>query len=107
MARRTSYRIGGPAALFVAAHSYAALARTLSVLAAEGVEWVILGKGSNLLVADEGYDGCVITLDGEFSRHSFGEDGTLTAGAGASLARLVNGSSPARASRAPWAARSP
>ena len=90
LSRHTTYRIGGPAALFVAAHSYAALARTLSVLAAEGVEWVILGKGSNLLVADEGYDGCVITLDGEFSRHSFGEDGTLTAGAGASLARLVN-----------------
>lgn len=90
LSRRTSYRIGGPAALFVAAHSYAALSRTLSVLAAERVEWVILGKGSNVLVADGGYDGCVITLDDEFSRHSLGEDGTLTAGAGASLARLVN-----------------
>ena len=90
LSRHTTYRIGGPAALFVAAHSYAALARTLSVLAAERVEWVILGKGSNLLVADKGYDGCVITLDGEFARHSFAEDGTLTAGAGASLPRLVN-----------------
>lgn len=90
LSRRTTYRIGGPAALFVAAHSYAALSRTLSVLGAEGVEWVIVGKGSNLLVADRGYDGCVITLDGEFSRHTIGEDGALTAGAGASLARLVN-----------------
>ena len=80
----------GPAALFVAAHSYAALARTLSVLEAERVAWVIVGKGSNLLVADDGYDGCVITLDGEFARHTFAEDGTLTAGAGANLSRLVN-----------------
>ena len=90
LSRRTTYRIGGPAALFVAAHSYAALARVLAALAAEHVEWVILGKGSNVLVSDEGYDGCVIVLDGEFSRISMGEGGLVTAGAGASLARLVN-----------------
>ena len=90
LSRRTFYRIGGAAALYVAAHSYEALSRTLAVLAAERVEWVILGKGSNLLVSDEGYRGCVITLDGEFARHSFAEDGALTAGAGSTLSRLVN-----------------
>ena len=90
LSRRTTYRIGGPAALFVAAHSYEALARTLEVLSREGVDWVILGKGSNLLVSDKGYDGCAIVLDGEFARHSFAEDGSLTAGAGATLSRLVN-----------------
>ena len=90
LSRRTTYRIGGPAALFVAAHSYEALARTLEVLSREGVDWVILGKGSNLLVSDKGYDGCASVLDGEFARHSFAEDGSLTAGAGATLSRLVN-----------------
>ena len=90
LSRRTTYRIGGPAALFVAAHSYEALSRTLEVLSREGVDWVILGKGSNLLVSDKGYDGCAIVLDGEFARHSFAEDGSLTAGAGATLSRLVN-----------------
>ena len=90
LSRRTTYRIGGPAALFVAAHSYEALARTLEVLSREGVDWVILGKGSNLLVSDKGYEGCAIVLDGEFARHSFAEDGSLTAGAGATLSRLVN-----------------
>ena len=90
LSRRTTYRIGGPAALFVACHSYAALARTISVLAAERVEWVIVGKGSNLLVSDAGYEGCVIVLDGEFSRISFGDDGSVTAGAGTILSRLVN-----------------
>ena len=90
LSRHTTYRIGGPAALFVAAHSYAALSRTLAVLEAEGVEWVILGRGSNLLVADDGYDGCVILLDGEFARHTISDDATMTAGAGASLAQLVN-----------------
>ena len=90
LSRRTTYRIGGPAALFVAAHSYEALARTLEVLSREGVDWVILGKGSNLLVSDKGYEGCAIVLDGQFARHSFAEDGSLTAGAGATLSRLVN-----------------
>ena len=90
LSRRTTYRIGGPAALFVAAHSYEALARTLEVLSREGVDWVILGKGSNLLVSDKGYDGCAIVLDGQFARHSFAEDGSLTAGAGATLSRRVN-----------------
>ncbi len=90
LSRRTTYRIGGPAALFVAAHSYAALARTVSVLRAEHVEWVILGKGSNVLVSDAGYDGCVIVLDDEFSRMTVDEaEATVTAGAGALLSKVV------------------
>ncbi|MDM8271371.1 UDP-N-acetylmuramate dehydrogenase [Thermophilibacter provencensis] len=91
LSRRTSYRIGGPAALVVVAHSYGALQRTLEVLAQEGVEWVLLGKGSNVLVSDKGYDGCVVLLDGEFSRMTVcAEEATITAGGGAQLARVVN-----------------
>ena len=90
LSRHTTYRIGGPAGLFVAAHSYAALSRTLAVPEPQGVEWAILAKGSNLLVADDGYDGCVILLDGQFARHTISDDATMTAGAGASLAQLVN-----------------
>ncbi len=91
LARHTSYRIGGKADLFVTCHSYHSLRRTIEVLARERVPWVIIGKGSNLLVADEGYRGAVITLGSEFSRFVLDEDGcTLTVGAGAILARLVN-----------------
>lgn len=80
MARRTTCRIGGPAALFCHAHSLQALRKVLAVLAHEHVEWVILGKGSNILVSDGGYDGCVIELGREFSRISFGDDGIVTVG---------------------------
>ena len=91
LARHTSYRIGGKADLFVTCHSYHSLRRTIEILARERVPWVIIGKGSNLLVADEGYRGAVITLGSEFSRFVLGEDGrTVTVGAGAILARLVN-----------------
>lgn len=91
LAKRTSYRIGGPAALLVVAHSYGALQRTLEVLRREGVEWVILGRGSNVLVSDNGYDGCVILLDDEFSRMTVQRDErTIVAGAAVSLSRVVN-----------------
>lgn len=89
MSRHTTYRIGGPAALVAHVGSYGALVATLAVLGREGVAWVILGKGSNLLVSDAGWRGCVILLEGEFSRIQVGE-GSVTAGAAASLARLVN-----------------
>lgn len=91
LARHTSYHIGGPAALLVRAHSYGALARTLEVLGAERVPWVVLGKGSGVLVSDEGYGGCVIQLDDEFSKIAVApEDGSITAGAGATLSKVVN-----------------
>ncbi len=91
LSRRTSYRIGGPAALLARVRDYAALVRTIEVLTREGVRWVILGKGTNVLADDAGYDGCVIVLEGEFSRINVSEeDRSITAGAGAVLARVVN-----------------
>lgn len=91
LARHTTYRIGGSCALYLVCHSYHALRRALSVLDREQVPWVVIGKGSNLLVADEGYEGAVVTLGREFARTRLADDGvTLTVGAGVILARLVN-----------------
>ena len=81
LARHTSYRIGGKADLFVTCHSYHALRRAVAVLDREQVPWVIIGKGSNLLVADGGYRGAVISLGREFQRTVVADDGcTLTVG---------------------------
>lgn len=89
MARRTTYRIGGPTALFVRANTYPALTRVIEVLDQQGVPWVVLGKGSNILVSDKGYIGCVLTLGREFSRVILGENGAVTVGAAAPLTKLV------------------
>ena len=90
LSRRTSYRIGGPARLLILVHSYAALGKVVDVLAAENVDWVILGKGSNVLASDAGYEGAVIILDDEFARVSFDADeGLICAGAGALLSKVV------------------
>ncbi len=88
MARHTTYRIGGPAALYVVADSLADLAQTIRVCDEEGLDWIVLGKGSNVLVADAGYGGVVITLGRDFRKHALdGEE--LRAGAGVVLAHLV------------------
>jgi UDP-N-acetylmuramate dehydrogenase len=88
MTRHTTYRIGGPVALLVECASVADLATATSVLAEEGVDWRVLGKGSNVLVSDDGYEGAVITLGRDFKRHSL-EGDRLRTGAGVILAAIV------------------
>lgn len=88
MARHTTYRIGGPAALYAVCDSVADLSRALEVLAEEDITWITLGKGSNVLVSDEGYDGAVLVLGKEFKRHRT-EEARLRSGAGVILAALV------------------
>ncbi len=84
LSRHTTLRIGGPAETFVAVRTFDGLARTLAVAREEGRRVRILGKGSNVLVADEGVTGFVVVLDGEFLRVEI--DGErVSAGAGASL----------------------
>ena len=89
LAQCTTYRIGGPADLLVTANSYAGLLRTIRLLQEEGVPWVILGRGSNVLAADGGYRGCVVRLGREFQRMSV-DGNSITAGAGVLLPQLVN-----------------
>jgi UDP-N-acetylmuramate dehydrogenase len=60
----------------------------VALLEDRGVEWVVVGKGSNLLVADAGYQGAVLVLGREFKRHT-PEGGLLKTGAGTALAVLV------------------
>ncbi len=88
LARHTTYRIGGPADLFIECDTVHDLAKTLEVLAEEEVESYVLGKGSNVLVSDEGYRGAVLVLGKDFKRHGIEED-RLRSGAGTILAAVV------------------
>jgi UDP-N-acetylmuramate dehydrogenase len=65
----TTYRCGGPLAMLVRADSEKELAGAAEVLAHEGnVDVLVIGRGSNLLVADAGFPGLAIVLGGEFER---------------------------------------
>jgi UDP-N-acetylmuramate dehydrogenase len=60
MSRHTSARIGGPADFFVAAESADDLADAVREAMRQGVRYLVLGAGSNLLVSDRGVRGLVI-----------------------------------------------
>src|SRR3954449_11599474 len=61
----TTWRVGGPAAVLVRVETVAELA-TLATLLPGGVPRLVLGRGSNLLVADAGYAGVVVVLGAGF-----------------------------------------
>lgn len=62
LARHTTYRIGGPAGALVLPRNVDDVAHALHLAAETGTPWLVLGLGSNLLVADRGFDGIVIRI---------------------------------------------
>lgn len=64
MARHISFRTGGPADYFVRVQEEKTLLRVLSLLREEKEPLTVLGRGTNLLVGDGGYRGCIVTLTG-------------------------------------------
>nr|MBC7245879.1 UDP-N-acetylmuramate dehydrogenase [Chloroflexota bacterium] len=60
LSRHTTFGIGGPADLFVVAHTLSELRRYVRLAWEQGVPYFILGSGANLLVSDKGIRGLVI-----------------------------------------------
>lgn len=60
----TTFRIGGPAKVFCKPRNVAELRDVLSLCREQGERIYLLGKGSNILFADEGFDGVVVSLLG-------------------------------------------
>ena len=90
LSKHTSYRIGGPARAYILVNSPAALSAVLTACKADECPWVVVGKGSTLLVSDAGFKGAVIVLAGEFRNWKFDEENArVVVGAGTTLSRLV------------------
>lgn len=89
LATLTSFRVGGPAQLYVAPQKLEALQASFEWAAAEGVAVTLLGAGSNMLVSDRGIPGLVIST--RHLRHTeFNPDtGQVTIAAGEPLPRLA------------------
>ena len=68
VAELTTYRLGGPIAIVVHAGTMPELAALAGVLSRSDAPVLIIGRGSNLLVADAGFAGIGIVLDGSFDR---------------------------------------
>ncbi len=80
LAPMTTFRIGGPADLFVSAQSADVLCTTLASARAAQIPVFLLGKGANILVADKGVRGLVVRCD--IGGIDFLGDGRVRAGAG-------------------------
>ena len=88
MAPLTTFRIGGPAAVFLEPETVEDLHAVARAVARAGVTVAIVGKGSNVLVADEGFAGIVLRLGRGF-RWSARDGDTVTAGAAMPLPALA------------------
>ncbi|MCR4739100.1 MAG: UDP-N-acetylmuramate dehydrogenase [Lachnospiraceae bacterium] len=67
MAGHTTFRVGGPVSCFIEVCDTPELLYCLKVLRENDERFFLLGNGSNLLVHDEGYEGCILKLSGSFS----------------------------------------
>ena len=83
----TTYKVGGPAALLVRAAGPDDLAAVGAAVAATGVDVLVVGKGSNLLVADAGFAGVAVVLGEAFAAVEI--DGTRVRAGGAAALPVV------------------
>jgi UDP-N-acetylenolpyruvoylglucosamine reductase len=89
LAKRTTLRVGGPAEIYIEPASEFELAAIVLFCSQNDVSWMMLGRGSNLLIRDGGIRGVVISLSHPlFSKIEFA-DGKLMCGAGARLKNVA------------------
>ena len=99
---RTTYRVGGPAAILVEARSIADLALVAKAAGASGLPLLVVGRGSNLLVADAGFPGIAVALGPRFEEVRI--DGTsVVAGGATPLPVLARRTAAAGLSGLEWA----
>ncbi|MBA2451491.1 MAG: UDP-N-acetylmuramate dehydrogenase [Chloroflexi bacterium] len=100
LARHTSLRVGGPARYLLESEDGGLVGLALAAAKRAGLSVLALGGGSNLLVAEGGFDGLVV----KYSGNSYavdergGPNGVVTAAAGLAVANLAR-----RLARAGWA----
>lgn len=86
LAPLTTYRIGGPADLFVAVRTSDELATAVEAARAAGTPYFLLGTGANILIGDRGFRGLVIHNQ---ANHVVVEGTRVTAESGATIADLI------------------
>lgn len=88
MSRHTTFRIGGEAACFIRISSEEQLRKLIPYFENVGVEYFVLGKGSNLLVGDKGYPGVILQIS-DACQQIEAEENRLQVQAGAALSKVA------------------
>lgn len=87
MNRHTTFKVGGPCSVFISPKKNE-IPKAIKLCQEYDVPYIILGRGSNVLFSDKGYDGVVIEM-GEANNDITVDDTVITAGAGATLAAVA------------------
>ena len=87
MSKHTSFKIGGPAEIFVKINNVEELKLIIKISKQAEVPITVVGNGSNLLVSDDGIRGIVLKI--EFDKIEIEESGKLKVGSGVKLAFLA------------------
>lgn len=95
LAPYTSFGIGGPADAVIVVENKQELAELLSCFAENSLQYRFIGKGTNLLVADKGFEGVVLLFGKALSKITLqeelkGGETRIRVGGGCSLAKLLN-----------------
>lgn len=87
MNRHTSFRVGGPCSLFISPDKIH-LSGIIAFCKKSALPYVVIGRGSNILVSDNGFEGLVIEIGDAFNKITVSGD-MITAEAGASLSSVA------------------
>lgn len=87
MYKHTTYKVGGPAKIYLKVRDIEALKRAIKYCRKHHVQYLVIGKGSNLLFSDKEYEGVIISLQEHFNTFSV-NGSSIKAGAGVSMIKL-------------------
>lgn len=88
LANHTTMKIGGPADILVIPNRVEAVKDIMDIIKKHDIKWTVIGRGSNLLVLDEGIRGVVIKLGAGLDHLELNED-QVAVGGGYSVVRLA------------------
>lgn len=83
----TTFKIGGECAAVAEINSIAAASHIMKWLKSRGIRFAVLGKGSNIIASDNGFNGVILHFGSDFSEVTV-DGNTITAQTGASLSAV-------------------
>jgi UDP-N-acetylmuramate dehydrogenase len=89
MSRHTWMKVGGPADFYIEPADKNDLVAIIDYFYSHGYSWMVIGRGSNLLVSDEGIRGAVVNIEHALSDIRMDKD-LVAAEAGARLTKFVD-----------------
>lgn len=90
MGKHTTFRVGGPAAYYLVPETPDEVREAVRFAEEKGLPYYLIGRGSNILVSDEGFDGVVIEIGKGLEKLQFLSGGRVEAQAGISLAAMAS-----------------